>query len=50
MYLYNHKINKHEIQQAQLLEMCCHACLSSGNGKGADGIINIQNIYARGCR
>lgn len=49
MYLYTHKTNKHENEQAQLLEMCCDACLCIGNGKDADGIIRIQNLYSKGC-
>ncbi len=39
MYLCIHKINKHENEQAQLLEMCCDACLRIGNGEDAHGIV-----------
>lgn len=38
MYLYIHKINEHEIQQAQLLEMHRNADFRNGSGKGIDGI------------
>lgn len=32
MYFYNNKLNKHENEQAQLLEMCSNACIRFGNG------------------
>ncbi len=33
MYFYTYKITNNENEQAQLLEMCCNACLHFGNGK-----------------
>lgn len=34
MYFYNHKINKYENEQAQLLEMRSNACFHFRNGTG----------------
>lgn len=43
MYLCNHKIFDHEIQQAQLLEMYHYAGFRNGNGKIGYGI-NTNHI------
>jgi hypothetical protein len=32
MYIYIYKINKHENEQAQLLEVCSNACIRFRNG------------------
>ena len=42
MYLYSHKINKNEIEQNLLLEMCSDACHCYGIGWSISGI----NTYA----
>jgi len=44
MYLCLYKINEHEIQQAQLLEMHRNAGFRNGNGKAIDGI-NSQPYF-----
>ncbi len=41
MYFYNHKVNKDENEQAQLLEMCVNDCFSFRNGWCNNGI----NVY-----
>ena len=40
MYFYSYKINNNENEQAQLPEMCHHACFRFGNGEGVYGIGN----------
>ena len=45
MYFYIHKINKHENEQAQLLEMRGNACIRFRNGKCFYTIdFNIQSF------
>ncbi len=41
MYFYNHKINKYENEQAQLLEMRSNACFRFRNGKCFHGLTII---------
>lgn len=38
MYLYIHKIYKHENEQAQLLEMCSDAGINFRNGRRFRGV------------
>lgn len=38
MYFYNHKINKYENEQAQLLEMCSDAGFDIRDGKCIPGL------------
>ena len=47
MYFCSHKIKEHENEQAQLLEMCCHAGLRTGDGKDVNGIITQSNLYEK---
>ena len=48
MYFYIHKINKNEIEQNILLEMCCNACIRFGNGKDIYGL-KQKHDFLKGC-
>lgn len=44
MYFYTHKLNKHENEQAKLLEVCNNACFRFRNGKCIQGLIKIEHF------
>jgi hypothetical protein len=44
MYFYTNKINKNEIRQAQLLEMCCNAGFCVRDGEGFYGTAMLTTV------
>lgn len=45
MYFYIHKINKHENEQPQLLEVCSNACFYFRNGEDVNGISTQSYLF-----
>lgn len=45
MYFYSYKINKNEIEQNILLEVCSNASLHYGNGEGINGITPFAQFF-----